>query len=52
MVYSMPAQPPFFTPTRSPAIGIGAPGQFRKPRGGPVNFMTCGRGRGSAWRPG
>ena len=24
MVYAMPAQPPFFTPTRTPAIGRSA----------------------------
>ena len=46
----MPAQPPFFTPTRTPANGLSAFAMIALMRSAAasVSFITWGRGRGLA----
>src|SRR5205085_12110358 len=48
IVYSIPAQPPFFTPTRRPAKGRSDLARISRSRADAVSVsvMTLGRGRG------
>src|SRR4029079_19706805 len=53
MVYSMPAQPPFFTPMRTPSISLpeAAESARRRSAAASVRLITCGRGlvMASSW---
>jgi hypothetical protein len=47
MVYSMPAQPPFFTPMRTPSTSLpdAAVSARMRVAAASVRLITCGRGR-------